>query len=62
MAFKGLVYLVIKELIRDYRLDRDDEKFRVENVGGYIFEWGGVFRVNGRFVVFRVIGDVFFKR
>lgn len=59
---KGLKLLVVKELTRDHRPDRDDEKFRVENAGGYVIEWSGVPRVNGRLAVSRAIGDVSFKR
>ncbi|KAL2934552.1 putative protein phosphatase 2C 50 [Bienertia sinuspersici] len=61
VAFKGSKHLVVKELTKDHRPDRDDEKFRVESAGGYVIEWSGVSRVNGRLAVSRAIGDVFFK-
>lgn len=41
--------------------DRDDERFRVENAGGYVLEWGGVPRVNGQLAVSRAIGDLHLK-
>lgn len=62
VASKGLKHLIVKELTRDHRPDRNDEKFRVENAGGYVIEWSGVSRVNGRLAVSRAIGDVSYKR
>lgn len=61
-ASNGMTYFTVEELTKDHHLDRDDEKFRVENAGGYVTEWGGVPRVNGQLVVSRSIGDVNFKR
>ncbi|KAJ8899368.1 hypothetical protein K2173_018342 [Erythroxylum novogranatense] len=58
---KGLKSLIVEELTRDHHPGRDDEKFRVENAGGYVLEWGGVARVNGQLAVSRAIGDVSFK-
>lgn len=52
----------MKELTRDHHPDRDDEKSRVESAGGYVYEWGGVARVNGQLAVSRAIGDLSFKR
>ncbi|KAJ6306595.1 hypothetical protein OIU78_021836 [Salix suchowensis] len=46
---------------RDHHPDRDDERFRVENAGGYVLEWGGVPRVNGQLAVSRAIGDLHLK-
>ncbi|KAH9602746.1 hypothetical protein KSS87_023034 [Heliosperma pusillum] len=57
-----VTHLIVKELTRDHRPDRDDEKSRVESAGGYVSEWSGVPRVNGRLTVSRAIGDVSFKR
>ncbi|GMH20864.1 hypothetical protein Nepgr_022706 [Nepenthes gracilis] len=62
MISNGLAHLYVKELTRDHHPDRDDEKLRVEMAGGYVFEWGGVPRVNGQLAVSRAIGDVSFKR
>ncbi|XP_021764354.1 uncharacterized protein LOC110728976 isoform X2 [Chenopodium quinoa] len=62
VASKGVKLLVVKELTSDHRPDRDDEKSRVENAGGYVIEWSGVPRINGRLAVSRAIGDVPFKR
>lgn len=60
-ASKGLAHLVLKELTRDHRPDRDDEKSRVEKAGGHVLEWSGVPRVNGQLAVSRAIGDVSLK-
>ncbi|KAL9227537.1 hypothetical protein vseg_003215 [Gypsophila vaccaria] len=59
---EAVAHLMVKELTRDHRPDRDDEKSRVENAGGYVTEWSGVPRVNGLLTVSRAIGDVSFKR
>lgn len=58
----GLVHLSVKELTRDHHPNRDDERLRVENAGGYVLEWGGVPRVNGQLAISRAIGDIYFKR
>lgn len=60
-ASSGLTFLIAKELTEDHHPDRDDERSRVEAAGGYVAEWGGVARVNGRLAVSRAIGDVYFK-
>mgnify|MGYP004714250989 FL=1 len=57
-----MTFLIAKELTEDHHPDRDDERSRVEAAGGYVSEWGGVARVNGRLAVSRAIGDVYFKR
>ena len=62
VASNGLKHLIVKELTRDHRPDRDDEKFRVENAGGCVIEWSGVSRVNGRLAVSRAIGDIAYKK
>ncbi|XP_074316167.1 uncharacterized protein LOC141652544 isoform X2 [Silene latifolia] len=59
---EAVAHLMVKELTSDHRPDRDDEKSRVESAGGYVAEWSGVPRVNGRLTVSRAIGDVSFKR
>lgn len=56
------MHFSVKELTRDHHPNRDDERFRVENAGGYVLEWGGVPRVNGQLAISRAIGDVYFKR
>ncbi|KAL8170302.1 hypothetical protein V2J09_022106 [Rumex salicifolius] len=61
MTSSGLTYLSVKELTRDHRPNRDDEKSRVEKYGGYVVEWGGVPRINGQLSISRAIGDVSFK-
>jgi serine/threonine protein phosphatase PrpC len=53
--------LIVQQLTRDHHPDRDDERFRVENAGGYVLEWGGVPRVNGQLAVSRAIGDLHLK-
>lgn len=55
-------YFCVKELTKDHRPDRDDERMRVEAAGGYVIEWGGVPRVNGELAISRAIGDVSFRR
>ncbi|GMN48860.1 hypothetical protein TIFTF001_018029 [Ficus carica] len=57
----GLVHFSVEELTKDHHPNRDDERIRVENAGGYVVEWGGVPRVNGQLAVSRAIGDVSFK-
>ncbi|XP_062085386.1 uncharacterized protein LOC133791475 [Humulus lupulus] len=57
----GSLHFSVKELTRDHHPNRDDERFRVENAGGYVLEWGGVPRVNGQLAISRAIGDVSFK-
>ncbi|KAL5561831.1 hypothetical protein UlMin_031578 [Ulmus minor] len=57
----GLVHFSVKELTRDHHPNRADERFRVENAGGYVLEWGGVPRVNGQLAISRAIGDISFK-
>lgn len=56
-----LVHFSVEELTKDHHPNRDDERLRVENAGGYVVDWGGVPRVNGQLAVSRAIGDVSFK-
>lgn len=58
----GLVHFSVKELTRDHHPNRDDERLRVEDAGGFVLEWSGVPRVNGQLAISRAIGDVSFKR
>lgn len=62
VASNGLAHFVVMDLTKDHHPDRDDERSRVENAGGYVLDWGGVARVNGQLAVSRAIGDVSFKR
>ncbi|KAF8673130.1 hypothetical protein HU200_048677 [Digitaria exilis] len=50
------------ELSKDHHPDREDERSRVEASGGYVIEWAGVYRVNGKLALSRAIGDLSFKR
>lgn len=60
-ASYGLPHFSAKELTKDHHPDRVDERSRVESAGGYVYEWGGVSRVNGHLAVSRAIGDLPFK-
>lgn len=53
--------LRVEELTRDHYPDREDEKARIEEAGGFIRTWG-VPRVNGILAVSRAIGDLSLKR
>lgn len=48
-------------LTNDHRLTREDERFRIENSGGYVDCRHGVWRVNGALAVSRAIGDLHLK-
>lgn len=61
-ASNGLPHFSAKELTKDHHPDRVEERSRVESSGGYVFEWGGVSRVNGHLAVSRAIGDLSYKR
>nr|GEX92187.1 probable protein phosphatase 2C 51 isoform X2 [Tanacetum cinerariifolium] len=50
-----------EELTSDHHPDRDDERARIESVGGYVLDWD-IPRVNGILAVSRAIGDVSLKR
>ncbi|XP_071721292.1 probable protein phosphatase 2C 51 [Rutidosis leptorrhynchoides] len=50
-----------EELTNDHHPDRDDERARIEQAGGYVLDWD-VPRVNGILAVSRAIGDVSLKR
>ena len=54
--------LCVKELTRDHRPDRDEERTRIEAAGGSVLKWGDVPRVNGELAISRAIGDVSFKK
>ncbi|BBM98447.1 protein MpPP2C_J [Marchantia polymorpha subsp. ruderalis] len=54
--------LRVRDLTRDHRPDRDDERQRIEGAGGFVTTHGAVARVNGKLAVSRSIGDVHLKR
>ncbi|KAL3699624.1 hypothetical protein R1sor_017646 [Riccia sorocarpa] len=54
--------LKARELTSDHSPDRDDERQRIEDAGGFVTEDGDVSRVNGKLAVSRSIGDVHLKR
>ncbi|KAL5729948.1 protein-serine/threonine phosphatase [Ranunculus cassubicifolius] len=54
----GPNHFSVMELTRDHHPDRDDERSRIESLGGFVEES----RVNGQLAVSRSIGDVPFKR
>ncbi|XP_047329278.1 probable protein phosphatase 2C 2 [Impatiens glandulifera] len=49
-------------LTLDHRLTREDECIRIQNSGGYVQCWNGVWRVNGSLAVSRAIGDGYLKQ
>lgn len=55
-------HLLVQELTRDHKPNRDDERSRVEAAGGFVLTLNGVPRVNGQLAVSRAIGDLSFKR
>ncbi|XP_059631009.1 probable protein phosphatase 2C 2 [Cornus florida] len=48
-------------LTSDHRLSREDERFRIENSGGFVHCRNGVWRVNGSLAVSRAVGDLHLK-
>ncbi|KAK4489996.1 hypothetical protein RD792_000650 [Penstemon davidsonii] len=48
-------------LTNDHRLDREDERARIENSGGFLHCSNGVWRVNGSLAVSRAFGDLHLK-
>uniref|UniRef100_A0A5B7BWQ8 PPM-type phosphatase domain-containing protein n=1 Tax=Davidia involucrata TaxID=16924 RepID=A0A5B7BWQ8_DAVIN len=52
---------VADALTNDHRLSREDERFRIENSGGYVDCRNGVWRVNGSLAVSRAFGDLYLK-
>ncbi|XP_002987519.2 probable protein phosphatase 2C 2 [Selaginella moellendorffii] len=49
-------------LTEDHRLAREDERRRVEDLGGYVDLYSGVWRLQGVLAVSRGIGDIHLKR
>lgn len=52
---------VANALTNDHRLNREDERFRIENSGGFVHCRNGVWRVQGSLAVSRAIGDLHLK-
>uniref|UniRef100_A0A5B7BV90 PPM-type phosphatase domain-containing protein n=1 Tax=Davidia involucrata TaxID=16924 RepID=A0A5B7BV90_DAVIN len=52
---------VADALTNDHRLSREDERFRIENSGGFVHCRNGVWRVNGSLAVSRAVGDLHLK-
>ncbi|XP_046484325.1 uncharacterized protein [Neodiprion pinetum] len=50
----------ITQLVNPHKPDRDDERERVNDMGGAVIHWG-IWRVNGQLAVSRAIGDVQYK-
>lgn len=49
-------------LTTDHRASRDDEKERIENLGGFVVNYRGTWRVQGSLAVTRGIGDAHLKQ
>ncbi|KAI4389367.1 hypothetical protein MLD38_001598 [Melastoma candidum] len=52
---------VAEALTTDHRVGREDERLRIENVGGFVHNRNGVWRVHGSLAVSRAIGDLHLK-
>ncbi|KAI4321214.1 hypothetical protein MLD38_034622 [Melastoma candidum] len=52
---------VAEALTTDHRVDREDERLRVENSGGFVHNRNGVWRVHGSLAISRAIGDLHLK-
>ncbi|XP_068660856.1 probable protein phosphatase 2C 74 [Aristolochia californica] len=57
LSRKGVAYA----LTTDHRPDREDERIRIENSGGYVNSHNGVWRVHGSLAISRAIGDSHMK-
>ncbi|XP_077224662.1 putative protein phosphatase 2C 2 [Tasmannia lanceolata] len=53
---------VANALTIDHRVERKDERIRIENSGGYVNCFNGVWRVQGSLAVSRAIGDLHLKQ
>ncbi|KAG8096402.1 hypothetical protein GUJ93_ZPchr0013g36358 [Zizania palustris] len=51
-----------EELTSDHRASREDEKERIENLGGFVVNCRGTWRVQGSLAVSRGIGDAHLKQ
>lgn len=52
---------IADQLTKDHRVNREDERFRIESSGGFVSCCNGVWRVQGSLSVSRAIGDVYLK-
>ncbi|KAL0917665.1 hypothetical protein M5K25_012744 [Dendrobium thyrsiflorum] len=55
---KGVAYA----LTSDHRPEREDERIRIENLGGYVSCYNGVWRVQDSLAISRAIGDANMKK
>ncbi|XP_031248432.1 probable protein phosphatase 2C 2 [Pistacia vera] len=53
---------IANSLTMDHRLNREDERLRIENAGGFVHNCNGVWRVQGTLAVSRSIGDLHLKQ
>ncbi|KAJ7556044.1 hypothetical protein O6H91_05G066200 [Diphasiastrum complanatum] len=49
-------------LTEDHRLSREDERIRIESLGGYVDCYSGIWRLQGALAVSRGIGDLHMKQ
>ncbi|KAJ7528124.1 hypothetical protein O6H91_16G085000 [Diphasiastrum complanatum] len=49
-------------LTLDHRVGREDERQRIESLGGYVDRFNGVWRLQGSLAISRGIGDTHFKK
>ncbi|XP_021775285.1 probable protein phosphatase 2C 32 [Chenopodium quinoa] len=49
------------KLTNDHHLSREDERFRIENTGGFVHSCNGIWRLQGTLAVSRAIGDLHLK-
>uniref|UniRef100_A0A6N2ML71 PPM-type phosphatase domain-containing protein n=1 Tax=Salix viminalis TaxID=40686 RepID=A0A6N2ML71_SALVM len=49
-------------LTNDHRVNREDERLRIENYGGFLHCRNGIWRVHGSLAVSRAIGDLHLKQ
>ncbi|CAC5410370.1 PPM1E [Mytilus coruscus] len=56
--------IILKHCSCDFKLSNflQDERVRIQNLGGYVLNMGGVWRVNGMLSVSRAIGDLAQKK
>ncbi|XP_020518950.1 probable protein phosphatase 2C 74 isoform X1 [Amborella trichopoda] len=57
LSSKGTAY----PLTSDHRVEREDERIRIENSGGFVDCVNGVWRIHGSLAVSRAIGDTYLK-
>ncbi|XP_076108667.1 uncharacterized protein LOC143076712 isoform X1 [Mytilus galloprovincialis] len=49
-------------VMNPHKPEREDERVRIQNLGGYVLNMGGVWRVNGMLSVSRALGDLAQKK